>query len=256
MILLLGGTGETAAIATPLAEAGFNVLVSTVTDNELNVGDHPRITRRIGRLDVNGISAIVLECGVSALVDATHPFAEAASAVAKEAAEEVCVPYIAFVRPRTDYDYERIEYAKNHNEAAETAFSHDKPVLLTTGSRNLAQYVAVAQNKNLELYARVLPHAESTAACRDAGLDEKNVITGRGPFSTQANVELIKKYGIGIIVSKDSGKEGGVIEKIEAARLTGIRVVMVERPQAPTKNAYSSAQEIVDAVNNVLAQKG
>ena len=256
MILLLGGTGETAAIATELAESGFDVLASTATDNELYVGDHPRITRRIGRLDVNGITAIVSEKGISAIVDATHPFAEAASAAAKKAADSVEVPYIAFVRPRIDYDYERIEYAKDHFEAAEKAFAHDKPVLLMTGSRNLAQYVAVAQNKNIELYARVLPHAESIAACRDAGLDEKNVIEGRGPFSTDANVELIKKYGIGVIVTKDSGKEGGVIEKVEAARITGINVVMVERPQAPTKNAFSSAQEIVDAVSNLLAQKG
>jgi len=255
LILLLGGTGETAAIATPLAEAGHEVLVSTATDNELKVGDHPRITRRTGRLDVEGISSIIVERGVNAIVDATHPFAEAASAAAKEAAKAVHVPYIAFVRPRCDYDYEKIEYAKDHEEAAEKAFSHGKPVLLMTGSRNLAQYAAVAQNKKQQLYARVLQHAESTAACRNAGLGKKYVITGRGPFTAQANVELIKKYGIGVIVSKDSGKEGGVIEKVESARITGIHVVMVERPQAPTENAYNSARGIVDAVNNVLAQK-
>lgn len=255
MILLLGGTGETAAIATSLAEAGHEVLASTATDNELNVGNHLRITRRIGRLNVNGITAIVSEMGISAIVDATHPFAAAASAVAKEAADEATIPCIAFVRPRIDYDYERIVYVKDHDEAAEKAFSHEKPVLLMTGSRNLVQYVTVAKNKNAELYARVLPHPESIASCRDAGLDAKNVIEGRGPFSTQANVELIKKYGIGVIVSKDSGKEGGVIEKIESARITGINVVMVERPQAPTENAYHSAQEIAAAVNNLLAQK-
>ena len=192
------------------------------------------------------------EHGVRAIVDATHPFAEAASAAAKKAADAVALPYIAFVRPRSDYDYEKIVYAKDHDEAAEKAFSFGKPVLLMTGSRNLAQYAAVAQDKNLELYARVLPHAESTAACRDAGLDEKHVITGRGPFAARVNVELIKKYGIGVIVSKDSGKEGGVIEKVESARLCGIHVVMVERPQAPTENAYNSAREIIAAVNKLL----
>ena len=244
-----------AVIATSLAEAGHEVLASTATDNELNVGEHPRITRRIGRLDVDGITAIVAEKEISAIVDATHPFAEAASVQAKQAADAASIPYIAYVRARSDYDYERIEYARNHNEAAEKAFSHGKPVLLTTGSRNLAQYVGIARKKNLELYARVLPHAESTAACRDAGLDETHVIEGRGPFSTEANVELIKKYGISVIVTKDSGKEGGVIEKVEGARLCGIRMVMVERPPAPTENACTSAQEIADAVNKLLAKK-
>ena len=245
-----------ASIATSLAEAGHDVLASTATDNELYVGDHPRITRRIGRLDAEAIAAIVSEKGISAIVDATHPFAEAASFQAKEAADVAALSYIAYVRPRTDYDYERIVYVQGHDEAAEKAFSHEKPVLLMTGSRNLAQYVGVAQNKNIELYARVLPHKESRAACRDAGLSEKNIIEGRGPFSADVNVELIKKYGIGVIVSKDSGKEGGVIEKVEAARICGISVVMVERPKAPTENAFSSAQEIVDAVVNIHANKG
>ena len=124
MILLLGGTGETAAIATLLAEAGFNVLVSTATDNDLNVGDHPCITRRTGRLDVDGFLAIVSQNGVRAIVDATHPFAEAASAAAKEAADGVALPYIAFVRPRIDYDYEKIEYAKDHDCAARAVEDH------------------------------------------------------------------------------------------------------------------------------------
>jgi precorrin-6A/cobalt-precorrin-6A reductase len=256
LILLLGGTGETAGIATLLAEAGHSVLVSTATDNDLRVGEHPLITRRTGRLDAHGISSIVSEKSVSAIVDATHPFAVAASETAKEAAERMGIPYIVFIRPGMEYDYEQTVYVKDHEEAAAKAVSYGKPVLLTTGSRNLAPYAELSRKKKVELFARVLPHPESTDACRHAGLDEKNVVTGRGPFSVEQNIALIKKYKIGTIVTKDSGREGGVVEKIEAARLTGIRIVMVERPNAATENSFNSAREIVAAVNDVPAHKG
>ncbi|MBF0509675.1 MAG: precorrin-6A/cobalt-precorrin-6A reductase [Deltaproteobacteria bacterium] len=43
MILLIGGTSETASFAEALAAAGFDVLVSTATDVALEVGRHPRI---------------------------------------------------------------------------------------------------------------------------------------------------------------------------------------------------------------------
>lgn len=46
MILLLGGTADTAILATMLAEAGYDVLVSTATGIPLATGDHPRIRRQ------------------------------------------------------------------------------------------------------------------------------------------------------------------------------------------------------------------
>lgn len=41
MILLLGGTSDTAPIARGLAAVGLPVLVSTATDIDLDVGVHP-----------------------------------------------------------------------------------------------------------------------------------------------------------------------------------------------------------------------
>ena len=44
MILLLGGTSETAPIAEGLANAGHFVLVSNCTDTPLNTGAHAAIS--------------------------------------------------------------------------------------------------------------------------------------------------------------------------------------------------------------------
>ena len=114
--------------------------------------------------------------------------------------------------------------------AAKVAFSFGLPVLLTTGSRNLEPYVNEANAKGIRLVARVLSHPSSIEACRKAGISDDNIVSGRGPFSVEENLAIIKRYGIGVLVTKDSGIAGGVPEKLEAAHLAGCRVVLVQRP--------------------------
>ena len=45
------------------------------------------------------------------------------------------------------------------------------------------------------------------------------------------NEATIRQYGIRIMVTKDGGKAGGFRGKIEAARNTGTRVVLIARPE-------------------------
>jgi len=65
------------------------------------------------------------------------------------------------------------------------------------------------------------------------GILPETIITGKGPFSADENRSTIRNFRIGILVTKDSGKVGGVSEKLEAARLEGCRVVVARRPEPP-----------------------
>jgi len=250
LILLLGGTSETAPVANALAAAGMEVLVSTATDNDLDVGDHPSIEHRRGRMDGGEMAALIKERAIDAIVDATHPFAEAVRATARTVADESHLAYFTFIREESSYDYEKISYADNHESAAETAFAFGMPVLLTTGSRNLKPYVDAARRLNMNVTARVLDHEESLKACREAGLESGEVVTGRGPFSLEENLALIKERSIGTIVSKESGKAGGLEEKIESARIGKCNVVLIKRPIHPADNAFSNIETLVKAVVN------
>ena len=98
MILLLGGTSELPAIAAALAEAGFAVLVSTATDEPLELPPHPNIERRSGRLDESAMRDLVAAKGIRAIVDATHPYATAAHATAAQVARQAGIPCLSFVR--------------------------------------------------------------------------------------------------------------------------------------------------------------
>lgn len=252
MIFLLGGTSETMGIATALAEAGWRVLVSTATDNELDTGNHPLIQRRAGRMGKDSMANLAREIGARAIVDATHPYAVEAKATAVAVSADTGITLISFMRPGIRYDYERIHFVADHEEAAVLAFSFGRPVLLTTGSRNLAPYARERGKTGVRLVARVLPHQESYLACQAAGLNDDEVITGRGPFTVDENVDVIRRYGIGAIVTKESGAAGGVPEKVEAARREGIHVIMVDRPAPPTGDASASVDELVTAVRRVM----
>jgi precorrin-6A/cobalt-precorrin-6A reductase len=230
MILLLGGTSETASIATALAEAGMDVLVSTATDEALDVGSHPGIRRRAGRLDVPAMLELVGLEKVAAIVDATHPYAAAAHAVAAEVAERAGIARLRFERPGSIEPADDIHFAADHVGAAALAFSFGLPVLLTTGANNLAPYVRQSRRSGVRIVARVLARGESVEACRREGIEDRFVIAARGPFSVEENLRHLRQFDIGTIVTKDSGQSGGTAEKLHAARLQKCNIVVVARP--------------------------
>lgn len=252
MILLIGGTSETAPLAEALAAAGFKVLVSTATQVPLDVGKHPNISRRSGVLDEEGMARLVADLGVRAVVDASHPYSLAARVNAKTVADDLNIPYFRLARPPAATDGDSILFAENHESAARTACSFGRPVLLTTGSRNIVPYAQEAGRTGTILVVRVLPHPDSVEACRRAGVPDEHIVKGRGPFSVEVNRKVIREFGIGTVVTKDSGIEGGFPAKIEAARLEKCRVVVVRRPDEISEQTFSSMSELVTAVSERL----
>ena len=297
MILLIGGTSETAPLASGLAEAGYAVLVSMATAAPLAIGDHPRISRRAGRLDEEGMVALGKEKGIRAIVDAAHPYAEVAHEAAHNAANRLGIPCLVFRRPaaltpesgrhpdavpvdgaapiiekgfpgssaetasipsidallkvaghrlappaesppdnagHSEATESPVRFAADHAEAAEMAFASGRPVLLTTGSRNLAPYAETARRTGVPLAVRILDAPESPAACRAAGIPEDRIIAGRGPFSVQDNLAAIRRFDIGVIVTKESGRAGGFDAKLAAAQQANCRLIVLRRPDTPT----------------------
>jgi precorrin-6A/cobalt-precorrin-6A reductase len=279
-ILLLGGTSETAPIASALAGAGYSVLVSTATDEPLELPAHPGICRRCGRLDAAGMVDLLSEQRIALIVDAAHPYATAAHATAVQAARAAGVPCLRFVRRGLEYPEPSTQYpeassqkpasgaqhesgsaaftgyslhwADDHATAAALAFSFGRTVLLTTGATNLAPYVEQSRLTGLPVAARVLPRAESMQACLRAGLPPERIITGKGPFSRQDNRRHIRQVQAGVIVTKDSGAAGGVEAKLQAAGDEGCQVVIVKRPADGGEPACATIADLLSAVTSTV----
>lgn len=247
-VLLLGGTSETAPLAVKLATAGYQVLVSTATDAGLDVGEHPAIRRRCGRLNQDQIFALIQQEQMAAVIDATHPYAHDVHQAARVAAEYSHCPYLRYQRPALLDVFGECLTALDHDEAARLACADGRPVLLTTGSRHLSPYVAQANRNQVALFARMLDHPETVAACAQAGLPEAGRIFDRGPFSLEQNRALIRRHNIGVLVTKDSGHAGGVVEKLEAARLEQCRVIVVQRPDETMDNTFYAMDQLVAAL--------
>jgi precorrin-6A/cobalt-precorrin-6A reductase len=246
MILLIGGTSETPPLAAGLAAAGYAILVSTATDAPLAIEEHPRIHRRAGRLDEEGLVALAGEKGVRAIVDAAHPYAAAAHTAAQNAAKRLGVPCLVLRRPEAETSGGALRFAADHEEAAALAFADGRPVLTTTGSRNLAPYPEAARRTGIPLAVRVLDAPESLAACRAAGIAEERIIAGRGPFTLEENLAAIRRFGIGVIVTKESGRAGGLEAKLAAARRANCLVVVIRRPEAPAAEfAFESPEALI-----------
>ena len=252
MILLLGGTSETAGLAEALAAADLQVLVSTVTDLSLNTGSHPAIERVTGELDAPALERTVRKRAIKAIVDATNPYALQAHETARRVADKLGLPYFKWTREETRYDASAVDIADDHEHAAKLAASYGRAVLLTTGSKHLPMYVESCRIRGVPLVARVLPEPQSTEACRAAGIQPDRIVTGRGPFSVEENVSLLTKFDIGVLVTKDGGPAGGTPEKLQAARQCGCRVVMIRRPAEERDAEFSEVELLVRAVCDAL----
>ncbi len=250
MILLIGGTSETAPIAAALLELGEALTVSLATATELSLPEHPRLAVRRGRLDRDGFQKLFISCGINLVVDASHPYAEELHREVAAACAAAGVTRIRYRRPGTPLP-EGTLLAPDHAAAARLAVSLGRPILLTTGSRHLAPYVAVAREAGIALYARLLPGEESRAACLACELSGKRVEFARGPFSVQVTRDLLCRWEIGTLVAKDGGAASGLSERLEAAQLEGAQVVVVTRPPDPG-DAAESLEELQIQVRTAL----
>lgn len=222
MILVLGGTGEARELAARLADLALpfeSSLAGRVLSPKLPIGEV-----RIGGFGgVEGLVAFLRDREVSAVVDATHPFALNISANAAAACSEAGVPLLRLARPGWggDANAARWHWVEGHDEAGRLAASLGSRVLLTTGRQHLADFVSPLGDSHV--WARVVDPV-------DIALPSPwTVLQQRGPFDLESERALMSELGIEVLVTKDSG--GDLTRaKLDAAAELGVPIVVVRRP--------------------------
>jgi phosphoserine/homoserine phosphotransferase len=81
----------------------------------------------------------------------------------------------------------------------------------------------------------------------------ERIVAARGPFGTEETRALLRRFGIGVLVTKDGGEAGGVREKLAAARLEACAVVVVRRPTPAVAGACSTLEELLRRVQASVA---
>lgn len=197
--------------------------------------------------DAPGLADHLRRNGVAVVLDATHPYATRITEVARAACEATGVAYLRYERP--DWSPPAgVRLVDSFSEAAGALASFGERVLLTVGSRPLGHFAGLQDR--LTLFARILPSPVSLTEAAAAGFTQDRVLGLRPPFSYEFNRAVLREYRIGVLVTKSSGVEGGVVEKVSAALDLGLAVLMVRRPV--TAAGAPAVSNVPDAVAGCL----
>ncbi len=234
-VLILGGTTEASALARLLAgdprfEATLSLAGRTATPKP------QPLTMRVGGFGgADGLADYLSECGIEAVVDATHPYADQISANAVAACKHTGVPLASLVRaawtPQQGDAWQNVPTTEAATDALGPAA---RRVFLSLGRQELHLFAAAPQHHYL---ARLIDPPKQTTLPPDLVL-----LKQRGPFDRAAELRLLRDEKIDVIVSKNSGGSA-TYPKIEAARALGLPVIMIARPDKPAGRVVTSAEE-------------
>ncbi|QGV79514.1 cobalt-precorrin-6A reductase [Streptomyces ficellus] len=223
-VLILGGTTEARRLAE-LLHAHRAVRTTSSLAGRVAAPRLPPGEVRVGGFGgAEGLARWLREHRADAVIDATHPFADTMSSHAARAAADVHVPLLALRRPGwAPVEGDDWHLVDSLAQAADTARTLGRRVFLTTGRMGLAAFAHVT---DVWFLLRSVDAPEPPYPPR------MDVLLDRGPFTLDGERELLRRYGIDVLVTKDSGG-AATAPKLTAAREAGVPVVVVRRPPAP-----------------------
>lgn len=244
-VLLFGGTSEGRELAEYAACRNVPVTVSVVSEyGEGLLSESPYIRVHMGALDQDEMRAFLERENPALVLDATHPYARVVTQQLSSLCEERKLPYKRVLRAQQNTGSEGVIQVASAAEAAAVLAEDTSPVLLTTGSKELGVFAAKERLRG-RIYARVLPDSRVVASCEQLGISGAHLIAMQGPFSEEMNKALLHATGAKWLVTKESGSRGGFKEKLRAAASCGVKVIVIERPDAEQGITMEEAKELL-----------
>ena len=239
-ILILGGTAEAVALARAIVARAPGVDVVTSLAGVLEETPAlPGRLRRGGFGGAEGLARYLVDEGIDALVDATHPFARIMADTACTAACRSGLPRIKLVRPMWDRMPGDVWLMVDDTDAAVDALKTLAPpvALITLGSRAMGSFCHI---DGVRLIFRMIAPPRDIPPKPD-----REVLLRRGPFDVEEEKALMAERGIGVVITRASG--GRATEaKITAARDHHLPVIMIRRPPVPQGPVAPDVEGIMD----------
>lgn len=231
-LLVLGGTQEGKRVARRLHQAGLQVIYSIA--GLVRSPDLPCPVISGGFTQFGGFSQYLQQHSITAIIDATHPYATTMTTTAITAVQQLNQSNSrnSLDDPQPQLGYWRIHRAPWQPEAEDhwtecqswtdvvRHLDHNSRVFLTCGQLTDAELTELPIAYGLYRTAvdlnQILPnHLEW--------------LEGIGPFNYDDELALLKNRRINVLVTKNSGG-AATAAKLLAARQLGIRVLMLARP--------------------------
>jgi len=236
-VLLLAGTAEARALTAAFDHPNARIIASLagVTARPL---PYPCATRSGGFGGVEGLRTYLVREGVDALVDATHPFATQMSGHAVAASSAAHLPLLRLIRPPWPHEGHWQSFATLPEAIA--ALPTGARVLATTGRKDIAHWTHRA---DIEVLLRSVDPV-------DAPPRHIVTITGRGPFSCEEEIALMRAHRITHLVTRNSG--GDSRARLDAAKALALPVHSIERPPQSAVNVVHTVADALHWISDVL----
>ncbi|MCG6190281.1 cobalt-precorrin-5B (C(1))-methyltransferase CbiD [Maribellus maritimus] len=257
MVLVFGGTTEgkkTAEILDFIEEPYF---YSTKTD----VHSEWKGKSISGEMDVMKIVEFSLQNKIRLLIDAAHPFALQLHRNIYEAAKQLDVPILRYER-----EYEELQKIKNvtffdsyEHLSIEILKSNFQRILSLTGVQTILLLKKIWENRTC--FFRILDTELSLQKAAQTGIPEEWIIPMTPSDNADELLQLAKRTGAEILLSKESGASGFMDSKIVVANQLNIPLWIVKRPALPNFDftVYSEKQllqQIYVLRKSVLKKEG
>ncbi|NQV46675.1 MAG: cobalt-precorrin-6A reductase [Rhodospirillaceae bacterium] len=223
-LLILGGTGEAVELADRLVSLypGRLHVISSLAGRIGTPREIPGTVRVGGFGGGPGLADYIKSESIDLLIDATHPFAANISTNAYDACLATEIPRLALRRPpwRMPPSARWVE-VPDMAAAAEVLPSMSKRAFLTIGRSGLDAFAHV---EGIHFLVRMIEAPDGPLPLKDYTL-----ITGRPPFTDEAEVGLLEGHRIDTLVSKQSGG-AATVAKLGAAVALNLRILLIARP--------------------------
>jgi cobalt-precorrin-5B (C1)-methyltransferase len=217
MILVFGGTTEGRKAAETLEEGAGTFYYSTKTGEQDIALHHGQ--RIDGALDSKAMQTFCQEHDIRLLVDAAHPFASQLHQTVAQVSETMHIPVIRYERiypPRAN----DITWIDDYDEVPHNIRS----MLATTGVQSIAK-LRYLESEGISVYYRILNRASSIALALKQGARKEQLCYYESPTEIDVKADAM--------LLKESGLSGGFMEKVEAAKAQGMRIIALKRPELP-----------------------
>lgn len=230
-ILLLGGTAEARIVAERLSELPGLAVTASLAGVTADPAPIAANTRRGGFGGAAGLAEYLTTHAVTAVIDATHPFAAQMATNAAFACAAKATPRLRLIRPpwNPSGDWRSVPDIA----AAATALPPGAKALITTGRKEIAPFAARDDITCLLRVIEPVPELPPNIA----------QLSARPPFSLDDELALMRTRAVTHLVSKNAGGPGRA--KLDAAAQLAIPVVLVERPPPPPGPTVESIEAAV-----------
>ena len=238
MILVFGGTTEGRKAVEVLEEGGSPYFYSTKTgEQDITLHHGHRID---GALDEEAMRSFCQEHDIRLMVDAAHPFASQLHQTIAQVSEVLNIPTIRYERIYPERD-PHLEWIDDYAQIPPNFHT----LLATTGVQSIAKLKPL-EAQGVSIYYRILPRESSMALAQKLGAKKEQLCFFEDGATINVEAEAI--------LLKESGLSGGFMEKVEAAKAKGMRILVLKRPAINFEHSVNGPYGLRRAVEKLLPE--